>query len=133
MSEECEKEPSRAERLRLENRRKACMIEVGHEELCVDPSLPFLNIMGKKYTLLILGVIGNRSGGPNFNEILRDIPFSSSTIISKRLKELSDLNIISRENRDGRVTYSLTDSGKAIREAIILFIKVLAELSDANQ
>ena len=108
------------------------MIRVADGDLCVDPSLPFLSLIGKKYTILILGVIGNQDGGVNFNEILRDIPFSSSTIVSKRLKELSDHGIISRFQDSDRVTYSLTSSGKLLRASLIPLIKVLDELGKEN-
>jgi DNA-binding HxlR family transcriptional regulator len=104
------------------------MINNAGTYLCVDPSLPFLKIIGMKYTILILGVIGNRPGGTNFNEILMSIPFSSSTIISKRLKELVKLDIISKFNVDDRIIYSLTVQGQVIRDALIPLIKVLAGL-----
>ena len=119
-------EPDRLERTRIENRRNACMIRVADTELCVDPSLPFLNLMGKKHTLLILSVIGNQPNGANFNEILKDIPFSSSTLISKRLKELVNQGIVSRDRRNGRITYSLSISGQGLRDAIIPLIRVLS-------
>ncbi|EQD25937.1 transcription regulator [mine drainage metagenome] len=45
---------------RLENRDRACMIEYGVKTVCVDPSLTMLHTLGKKYTMLILGVIGNK-------------------------------------------------------------------------
>ena len=82
---------------RLENKSKACMIEGRDFTVCVDPSLPLLNLIGKKYTMMVLGVIGNRGNRKNFNEILNDIPYSSSTIISKRLKELQDFRLIQRD------------------------------------
>ncbi len=119
-------EPDRLERARIEKRHGACMIRIADTELCVDPSLPFLNLIGKKYTMLILGVIGNQPDGANFNEILGDIPFSSSTIISRRLKELASLNIILKDERDGRTTYSLTEQGLVLRNALIPLIRALA-------
>ncbi|MCW6159312.1 MAG: hypothetical protein LVQ63_07550 [Thermoplasmatales archaeon] len=47
--------------------------------------------------MLTIGVIGNKNGKRNFNEILNDISRSSSTIISKRLKYLMEFNIIARD------------------------------------
>ena len=73
---------------RISNRKRACMLEYGDSLVCVDPSLGILELIGKKYTIMIIGVIGNSGNRKNFNEILNDIPFSSSTIISRRLKEL---------------------------------------------
>ncbi|MEM0156227.1 MAG: helix-turn-helix domain-containing protein [Thermoplasmataceae archaeon] len=128
MSDKYRKEPDKLERIRMENRNISCMIRIADTELCIDPSLPFLDLLGKKYTVLILGVIGNKSEGANFNEILRDIPFSSSTIISKRLKELVNLDIIFKTDRGDRTTYFLTEQGQILRDALIPLIKTLAGL-----
>ena len=126
MVDKYRKEPYKLERVRMENHQISCMIKMADTELCVDPSLPFLNLIGKKYTVLILGVIGNQSEGANFNEILRDIPFSSSTIISRRLKELVIMDIIFKINGGDRITYSLTEQGQVLRDALIPLIKALA-------
>ncbi len=125
MVDKYKKEPDKLERVRVENRQNSCMIKIADAELCVDPSLPFLNLIGKKYTVLILGVIGNQSGGANFNEILMNIPFSSSTIISKRLKELVSLDIIFKTNGGDRITYSLTEQGQVLKDTLIPLIKAL--------
>ncbi|MGC8609482.1 MAG: winged helix-turn-helix transcriptional regulator [Thermoplasmata archaeon] len=113
------------ERNRLENKRKACMIKNNNSEICIDPSLPLLNLIGKKYTMMVLGVIGNDSGKRNFNEILDDIPFSSSTIISKRLKDLEKAGIIIKNNDADGITYSLTELGNSIRKALIPLLKLM--------
>jgi len=87
---------SRKEEKRAENRIKACMIDDGQRKVCIDPALPIMNLLGKKYTMMIIGVIGNEGNRKNFNEILSDIPFSSSTIISRRLKNLVNAGIVAR-------------------------------------
>jgi DNA-binding HxlR family transcriptional regulator len=107
------------------NRAKACMFKYGDQMVCVDPSLPLFSVLGKKDSILIIGVIGNRSGKNNFNEIVADIPESSSTLISKRIKELIGLNIISRNKTDAGLTYSLTAFGESIRNALLPFLKLL--------
>jgi DNA-binding HxlR family transcriptional regulator len=107
------------ERTRIENKLRACMIYDGGTPVCVDPSLPILSLIGKKYTMLVLGVIGNMGNRKSFNEILKDIPYSSSTIIARRLKDLQDHNlIIRREGSDG-VSYSLTDFGERVRKSLL--------------
>jgi DNA-binding HxlR family transcriptional regulator len=118
-----------SEERRLQNRKKACMIEDGDSTVCIDPSLPFLNLIGKKYTMMVLGVIGNLGNRKNFNEILRDIPYSSATIISKRLKELYDLGLIERNVGVDGVTYSLTKLGESLRESLLPLLH-LAEKID---
>jgi DNA-binding HxlR family transcriptional regulator len=113
------------EDMRLHNKKKACMIEYMGTTVCIDPSLPFLNVIGKKYTMMILGVIGNRGSRKNFNEIIRDIPFSSTTIISRRLKELQNFELIQRDEDNNGVSYSLTDFGKNVRESLLPFLRMV--------
>lgn len=113
------KSDKRGDEIRISNRKKACMIEDGEREVCIDPSLPLLSLIGRKYTMLILGVIGNKGNRKNFNEILHDIPYSSSTIVSKRLKELMDSGIIKRETGGSRVNYSLTEFGQELRTSLL--------------
>ncbi|MCL5731206.1 MAG: helix-turn-helix transcriptional regulator [Candidatus Thermoplasmatota archaeon] len=104
---------------RIENREKACMFEYGETVICVDPALPLLRILGKKYTIMIIGILGNRVAKKNFNEILRDIPFSSATIISRRLKELISLGIVEKFTGEDRILlYRLTDLGSRVRESL---------------
>ncbi|MFG1414580.1 MAG: helix-turn-helix domain-containing protein [Thermoplasmataceae archaeon] len=103
---------------RISNRKRACMLEYGDSLVCVDPSLGILELIGKKYTIMIIGVIGNSGNRKNFNEILNDIPFSSSTIISRRLKELQEIGLVERISESGRISYKLTDLGSKLREAL---------------
>lgn len=103
----------------MKNRSKACMLDDGDKIVCIDPSLPLLSLIGKKYTMLILGVIGNKGNRKNFNEILLDIPYSSSTIVSKRLKELIRFGLIQRNDASPGVTYSLTSYGQNVRTSLL--------------
>lgn len=105
------------------------MIEDNGSIVCIDPSIPLLGLIGKKYTMMVLGVIGNEGNRRNFNEILRDIPYSSSTIISRRLKDLQDYNLIQRsEGKDG-VTYSLTRFGRNVRESLMSLLHLVEDKS----
>jgi DNA-binding HxlR family transcriptional regulator len=103
---------------RISNRKRACMLEYGNSLVCVDPSLAILELIGKKYTIMIIGVIGNSGNRKNFNEILNDIPFSSSTIISRRLKDLQENGLVEKISESGRISYKLTDLGSKLREAL---------------
>jgi len=111
-----------------ENRHLACMLRDGERLICVDPSLPLLRVLGKKDSILILGVIGNELGKRNFNEILRDVPGSSSTLVSKRLKELQNSGLIRRIEGD-LVTYELTELGRRIRETLLPFFAAIEKES----
>ena len=119
----------REDKKRFLNKNKACMLDDHNSTVCIDPSLRLLNLIGKKYTMMVLGVIGNRGNRKNFNEILRDIPFSSSTIISKRLKELQDLNLVERIEKSGGITYTLTEFGKSVRESLLPLLRLTEKSS----
>jgi DNA-binding HxlR family transcriptional regulator len=121
-----EGELDRNEQRRINNRMKACMIEYGNQTICIDPSMAILKVLGKKYTILILALLGNNIRKKNFNEILKDIPFSSATAISSRLKELISLGLISRDENQ-TVTYSLTDNGKLIRSDLRPLLEHIGE------
>ena len=110
---------------RIENKDIACMIDDGEEVLCVDPSLPLLSLLGKKYTMMILGVIGNRGTRGSFNEIINGIPHSSSTIISRRLKELKEFGLIYKNVGSNAITYSLSDFGSKIRETMMPLFRIM--------
>lgn len=100
------------------------MIEDHESTVCIDPSLPLLSLIGRKYTMMIVGVIGNKGNRKNFNEILRDIPYSSSTIISRRLKELQDFRLIQRSEGTDGVNYALTSFGKNVRETLLPLLRL---------
>ena len=104
---------------RKERRELSCMVSVGDRVVCIDPSIPILHLLGKKHTAAIIVVIGNSAGKRNFNEILNDIPFSSSTIIAGRLKELVHSGIVSRNETADGISYSLTPMGSELRKIMI--------------
>ena len=55
---------------RISNKNRACMIEYGRSLVCVDPSLSILELIGKKYTMMIIGVIGNSGNKKNLNALV---------------------------------------------------------------
>ena len=107
----------------MENsRNNACMIYDQNKSMCVDTSLPVFNLLGKRYTMFILGVIGNNNTRKNFNDILNSIPGSNRTIIARRLKDLVNMGIVKR-CKNKIVTYELTSLGIKIRKGIICFLE----------
>ncbi len=116
---------SKKENIRMKNKRETCMISYGNETICIDPSLPILHILGKKYTMLILAYLGGDGKGKSFNEILMGIPGSSTTIISSRLKELEKGQLIKKEKTEGRIIYKLTEMGSKIRESVIPLMRTV--------
>ncbi len=104
------------------NIENACMIYEGEKRVCIDPSLPIFRLIGKRYTMLVLGVIGNNYTRKNFNDIVKSIPGSSRTIIAKRIKDLVEAGIVKRCQND-IISYELTEFGYKIRKGIICFLE----------
>lgn len=105
-----------------QNIAKACMIYEGERTICIDPSLPIFRLIGKRYTMLVLGVIGNNNTRKNFNDIAKSIPGSSRTIIAKRIKDLVEAGIVKRCKNE-IISYELTEFGYKIRKGIISFLE----------
>lgn len=104
-----------------QNVANACMIYDNGKTICIDPSLPLLRLIGKRYTMFILGVIGNNKTRKNFNDIVKSIPGASRTIIATRIKDLIAAGIIKRCVNE-IVYYELTELGYKIRNGIICFL-----------
>jgi DNA-binding HxlR family transcriptional regulator len=68
-------------------------------------------------------VIENKNGKRNF----KDIPKSSSTIISKRLKDLLEFNIIAREESGKGIKKQLTPLGERVRKSILPRLKIMEQ------
>ncbi len=107
-----------------QNIENACMLHESGRTICIDPSLPIFRLIGKRYTMLILGVIGNNNTRKNFNDIVKSIPGSSRTIIATRIKELIQAGMIRRCYNE-ILTYELTELGYKIRKGIICFLEKL--------
>ncbi|WP_297026262.1 helix-turn-helix domain-containing protein [Thermoplasma sp.] len=103
----------------------SCMIRTEDGEICIDPATPVLHVMGKKYAIFILSVLGNDNTRKNFNDLLKAIPGISSTMLSARLHEMVGAGLIERHDGD-IVTYELTEMGREIRRRLLPLIEYLA-------
>ena len=82
------------------------------EKTC--PLTKILSYLSKKWTLLILRELHN-NGTKRFNDLIREMKNISPRTLSKRLKELEKLELVSRKRFNEippRVEYSLTSKGK---------------------
>ncbi len=80
-----------------------------------------LNLVGKKYGLLIIDSISSNKNKRRFNQILKDIPSSNPRIVSMRLKEMEKNGLITKQLVLGaqvRTEYSLTDKAEQLTNAI---------------
>ena len=96
-------------------------MSITSETKCICPLNKIMNLISKKWTLLVINVIGNNQT-VRFNEIIRRLNGVNSKTLSDRLKELETFGLISRKvyaEIPPRVEYSLTVKGKTLRKAIL--------------
>lgn len=76
------------------------------------PVAKTMELLGEKWTLLILREM--HMGATRFNEMQRGLTFISPTILTKRLNDLADAEIILRKKMPGQrgFEYFLTQAGK---------------------
>jgi len=76
-------------------------------------------LLGKRWTGLIVAVLSQSPG--YFSELRRAIPGISERMLSDRLTELAEAGLVVRTVDEGpplRVSYHLTESGRALRPAL---------------
>lgn len=76
-------------------------------------------IFCSRWTALVLREL--LCGSTRFNDIRRGLPRMSPTLLSKRLKELTEAGVITanRANKSGGVEYRLTSAGEDLREIVM--------------
>ncbi len=95
------------------------------ERNCICPLGGVMDIISKKWALLVINAIGN-SQKIRYSEIRDTLGEVNSKVLSDRLKELEEAGLIKREayaEIPPRVEYSLTENGKSLREAIVPLMK----------
>lgn len=100
---------------------QACIVREGQKEYCIYPLDTLMSVLGKKWTLFIIAVLGNRNR-MRFSEMQGDLKFLSSRTLTDRLKELEELGLIERRayaEIPPRVEYELTKEGMGLRRVLI--------------
>jgi DNA-binding HxlR family transcriptional regulator len=95
------------------------------EYICACRLDGIINIISKKWAILIINSIGNR-GRARFNQIAEDLEGISPKTLADTLKDLQNEQLICRESFNEippRVEYYLTDEGKSLRKAIVPLLK----------
>ncbi len=90
-------------------------------KLCLCPVKGIIDVLSKKWTLLVIVAIGNHKS-MRFNKIMEHFEGINPKTLSDRLKELENANLIIREAFPEvplRVEYSLSKDGEELIEAII--------------
>lgn len=84
-----------------------------------------IDIVSKKWALLIVAVLGNTSK-MRYNDIMKELRGISPKTLADTLKDLQDARIISRKAFNEippRVEYALTEDGRKLRDAVLPLIR----------
>jgi len=95
--------------------------ELREGKICLCPVKGIIDVLSKKWTLLVIVAIGNHKS-IRFNKIMDQFEGLNPKTLSERLKELEKANLIVRKAFPEvplRVEYSLSNDGKELIEAII--------------
>jgi DNA-binding HxlR family transcriptional regulator len=103
-----------------------CVIREGDEEYCIYPLGDLMSVLGKKWTLFVIAVLGNRDR-VRFTEILADLRyFISSRSLADRLKDLEAAGLVARQafsEAPPRVDYRLTPEGRSVRGLLLPLLR----------
>jgi DNA-binding HxlR family transcriptional regulator len=91
------------------------------EHACLCPLKGIIDVISKKWTLLIINTLGNY-GKLRFNSLMKEFGTISPKTLSDTLKNLQAEGLVKKEifnEIPPRVEYSLTEDGKELRKNII--------------
>lgn len=100
-------------------------ISIDSRLICLCPLEGVIDIISKKWALLIINEIGNH-GRIRYNELQKELGNVSPKTLADTLKGLLKENLINRETFNEippRVDYTLTKDGIKLREAIIPLLR----------
>jgi DNA-binding HxlR family transcriptional regulator len=103
--------------------------------VCFCPLRGVIDVIGKKWALLIINAIGNY-GQLRFNNLMQELGAVSPKTLSDTLKELQAEGLVKRESFaeiPPRVEYSLTKDGIELRRAIVPLLSWAAKKSSCEK
>lgn len=92
----------------------------GDEPTCLCPLSGIVDLLGQKYTMQIVCVIGAHEP-VRFGDIEAHLPTASTSTLSTRLEALVEEGLVTREQYDEippRVEYQLTHDGRELQERL---------------
>jgi DNA-binding HxlR family transcriptional regulator len=110
------------------------MIEVDGARYCIDPAGGVAEALGKKWTLPLIGVLGNRPRS-RFGDLKGALDGIGSKALADRLRDLQGLGLVDREvfaEVPARVEYRLTSRGNEMRRALVPLL-AWAATADASR
>lgn len=113
----------------------ACNIVVDGRAYCIDPLEGALQLIGKRWVLLVIGILGNYPE-VRFTVAKKAIPGISARALSSALSELQARDLVLRTVDSNAsppaVSYSLTPAGMALRAALVPLIEWSEEYPPAD-
>jgi DNA-binding HxlR family transcriptional regulator len=100
-------------------------MENNSNHICLCPLEGIINIIAKKWAILIISIIGHQEK-IRFNDIMQRLDGISPKTLTDVLKDLQKENLIHRKafsEIPPRVEYSLTKDGKQLCEAVLPLIQ----------
>ncbi len=100
---------------------------------CMCPATGLVQIIGRKYALRLLTVIGEREI-IRFNDLKSVMDDMSSSTLTIRLAELERAGLISRQTYSEtppRVEYALTNEGRELRQNLFVLSKYASQNSES--
>jgi DNA-binding HxlR family transcriptional regulator len=94
------------------------------DHVCLCPLEGIINIIAKKWAILVISIIGHHEK-IRFTDIMQRLDGISPKTLADVLKDLQKENLIRREafsEIPPRVEYSLTEDGKQLCEAVLPLI-----------
>ena len=100
-------------------------LESGESTDCMCTATGLVQIIGRKYSMRLLTVIGEREN-IRFNDLQATMDDMSSSTLTIRLAELESALLIERKTyheSPPRVEYNLTKEGRKLRQSLFSFSK----------
>lgn len=97
------------------------MIVVDGRSYCIDPAGGIADALGKKWTLPLIGILGNRPAN-RFSELREGLQGIGAKALTGRLRELQTLGLVTRvvdAPLPRQVQYRLSPRGDALRRALV--------------
>jgi len=96
-----------------------------NDVVCFCPLEGIIDVIGKKWALLIINAIGNY-GSLRFNRLMEELQGVSPKTLADTLKQLQHEGLLIRKSFaeiPPRVEYSLAKDGEGLRDAVIPILK----------
>lgn len=100
--------------IRLQGYRPIKMKKFG--QFC--PLAQAAQLLCERWTLLVVRELV--AGSTRFGELQKGVPLMSPTLLSARLRQLTDAGVVSRSGKKGKYSYELTDAGQELTPIVQL-------------